>query len=130
MENRYLKNKCCVDRLVRAYDERKDLVIAFDFDNTIFDVHDTGDTYFKVIHLLVMCQALGLTLVLFSCREGTRLLDATTYCKSIGLFPKYINEYGHNKKPNYDILLDDRAGLKASVKILERVVETLLVGSE
>jgi hypothetical protein len=48
------------------------------------------------------------------------------YCKHFGINVKYINEnkdvFPGSPKPYYNILLDDRAGLESSIKILEKII--------
>ena len=38
-ENSYMDYRRCVDRLKKDYEVHKNLIVAFDFDNTIFDYH-------------------------------------------------------------------------------------------
>lgn len=45
------------------------LVVAFDFDNTIFDYHNDGGDYSGVISLLKECSEEGFIMVLFTSNE-------------------------------------------------------------
>ena len=104
-----------------------------DFDNTIFDYHNNGGDYSEVIHLLNRCYKLGFYLVLFTCEEN--LIELQTKQKQtaeiLGLdenFKLYINEspiFTKSRKPYYNILLDDRAGLEESYEILKYVVDEI-----
>ena len=62
----------CVQRLITEYNKHKNLIIAFDFDNTVFDYHKEGNQYEydDVIDLLKYCYDLGMTLVLYTCEEN------------------------------------------------------------
>ena len=37
-------------RLYKEYKQYGSLVIAYDFDNTVYDFHQKGNTYWNVIH--------------------------------------------------------------------------------
>lgn len=93
----------------------KDLIVAFDFDNTVFDYHKLGRSFPYVRALLKRCKKLNLTLVLFTVEDDEEKLQLKKdYCNSYGFYPDYVNEspvYPEAKKPYYNILLDDRAGL-------------------
>lgn len=116
----------CVERLIKEYDEHKALVIGFDFDNTIYDVHDNGGDYTGVINLLKRCKALGFKLCLYTAElDEERLKWKILYCKYKGIEPDYINEsplINGTKKPFFNILLDDRAGLEDAYYNLLTVV--------
>ena len=45
----YLNDDMCIDRLVENWRLHNGIIIAFDFDNTIFDYYDKGYRYDKVI---------------------------------------------------------------------------------
>lgn len=125
MQDRYISDDQCISRLKEEYDRYGNLFIAFDFDNTVFDYHGKGDNYPVVEHLLVLCSSLNLTLILFTAKETKEELDAcVSYCRSRGYSPKFINENPlmNTKKPYYNILLDDRAGLNSAVSVLREVL--------
>ena len=48
------------------------MIIAFDFDNTVFDYYKEGNQYEydDVIDLLKYCYDLSMTLVLYTCKEN------------------------------------------------------------
>jgi predicted HAD superfamily phosphohydrolase YqeG len=106
-----------MDRLYADYKKHGKLIIAFDFDNTVFDYHETGDTYPEVISILKDAQAAGHILVLFTANEGSKLQLIRTYLVSLGITPDWVNESPVNnntRKPYYNLLLDDRAGLESA----------------
>jgi predicted HAD superfamily phosphohydrolase YqeG len=104
-------------RLYTDYKKHGKLIIAFDFDNTVFDFHNVGDTFPEVISILQDARKAGHTLVLFTANEGYRLQKIREHLSTIGLNPYYVNEspvFKDNRKPYYNILLDDRAGLESA----------------
>lgn len=113
-------------RLANDYDKHKNLIVAFDFDNTIYDYHNEGGDYSEVIDLLRECSDLGLTMVLFTANEDEDKLNlCKAFCKDKGIRIDYINESPimATRKPYYNILLDDRAGLEEAYFTLKVVVD-------
>lgn len=123
--NDYYNEQRCMTRLLDDFLKHGTLVIAFDFDNTIYDYHEIGCTFNDVICLLKECSELGFTMVLFTANEGKEKLDfCKEYCLKKGIRVDYINESPimQTRKPYYNILLDDRAGLEESYKTLKKVI--------
>ena len=117
-----------VSRLLNEYKEHGKLYVAFDFDNTIFDYHNTGGEFSGVISLLKECSKLGFVLILFTSNEGKRLDWMTEYCKHFGIAVDYINENPeimNTRKPYHNILLDDRAGLECAFNQLSSVISLI-----
>lgn len=116
----------CICRLKEEYNTHGNLVVGFDFDNTIFDCHGKGGNYMSVINLLKQCKALGLTLCLFTAELRKDWLDwKIKYCEHYGIKPDYVNEsplIPGTKKPFFSILLDDRAGLESAYNTLTAVI--------
>lgn len=119
----------CKERLLREYKTHGNLLIAFDFDNTVFDYHNTGDDYSYTIDLLRTCQNIGMSLILFTVdNEPEKIKKKVDYLESKGIYPRYINEsplYKGSVKPYYNILLDDRAGLEEACEILMFVLNSI-----
>lgn len=126
----FFDNRICVDRLLKEASEHNDkLIVAFDFDNTIFDYHNTGDDYSAVIKLLQRCSSCGFIMILFTANEDPQRFEfQKAFCKHYGIRVDYINEspvMPETKKPYYNILLDDRAGLYESYCVLNEVVNCI-----
>ena len=117
----------CITRLVKEYETHGKLVVGFYFDNTIFDVHNNGGNYSMVIGLLKKCKELGFILCLYTAELREDWLKwKIDYCKHFGIEPDYVNEsplLPGTKKPFFNILLDDRAGLESAYLILKHVVD-------
>jgi len=124
MDDRYLHYSESLKRLKEEYIQYDTLYIAFDFDNTVFDYHQVGDTFSKVESVLRLAKNKGMTLILFTANEGKKLDHAIAYCTNKGYKPDYINESPvmRTRKPFYNLLLDDRSGLGESVRLLEEIV--------
>lgn len=124
--------QACLDRLKGEYDKYGKLIVAFDFDNTIYDFHNNGGDYGEVIELLKECIKLGFDLILFTVDEDSDKVsekvrwlvsnDLWNY-KSSHFFVNTSPIFSGSRKPYYNILLDDRAGLEESYNILKQVVD-------
>lgn len=120
-------NVNCCERLKNELDKHGKLVIGFDFDNTIFDVHNRGGSYNEVINILKECKQRGWILCLFTAELREDWLKwKVDYCKHFGIEPDYINEsplIPGTRKPFFNLLLDDRAGLEGAYLILRTVLD-------
>jgi hypothetical protein len=132
MTDRYLSDKECIDRLLNEWEKYGLLVIAFDFDNCVFDYHDRGDKYDNVIALLRKVKKMGCHLVCFTSCDDSRFPDIKKYLNdndipfdSINETPDFIPFKG--RKVYYNILLDDRAGLLSAYTVLNEVAELVTI---
>lgn len=124
--------QACLERLKNEYNKYGKLIVAFDFDNTIYDFHKNEGDYSEVIDLLKECIKLEFDLILFTVDEDpdkvsekVRWLvsnDLWSY-KSSHFFVNTGPLFSGSRKPYYNILLDDRAGLEESYNILKQVVD-------
>lgn len=125
----YFDTQRCIDRLMGWYEKHDNLIIAFDFDDTIYDFHNKGFKYPSIVKLLRQCSRLDFTTVLFSASKKERYPFMSKYLEDYGIKVHYINESPvvdgdmFSKKPYYNILLDDKSGLGQAYHILYNVVE-------
>jgi len=115
------------NRLQQDYLVHKSLFVAFDYDNTVFDFHNQGINYDEIIKILRICKSLGFTLILFTGNEGEKLEVIKQDLKNRKIPFDLINENPlmKTRKPYYNILLDDRAGLKESYNNLKRLIDEI-----
>ena len=59
VDDPYMNNDLCVERLVDNWKQHGKIIIAFDFDNTVYDYYEKNYTYTKVIDLLKECKNMG-----------------------------------------------------------------------
>lgn len=139
----YLSDRLAIDRLKREYQEHGKLIIGFDFDCTIYDYHNEGLELQPVISLLKKCSDLGFVMCLYSLilqpkersENDLGITQKINHCNDLGIKVDYFNnspvltnQIFNNtcyKKPYFNILLDDRAGLSASYNILKTTLEEL-----
>tara|TARA_R110001606_G_scaffold153409_1_gene294536 strand:+ start:1335 stop:1742 length:408 start_codon:yes stop_codon:yes gene_type:complete len=129
MEDPFLLSSIVVKRLTEEWIEHGGLIIAYDFDNTVFDFHNKGYTFDGVIRLLRQCEELGCKFICFTARSKDNykevedhILENNIPCDGINID---ILDFGDVRKPYYNILLDDRAGLRSSMQDLESAYCTI-----
>lgn len=114
MVDEYLIPNKSFYRLLEEYQTYNSLVIAYDFDNTVFDFHKKGSTYNQVIKLLQDLHSINCYLICFTANEDNNFIKE--YCKNNNIPLDALNENpaffnSNSKKIYYNALLDDRAGL-------------------
>lgn len=121
-----------IERLRTKYRLHKSLIVGYDFDHTIFDYDGIGGDFSCVIDLLRECSELGFTMCLYTAEHSQRRIqEKIEYCKELGLNVDYVNEspaLAGTKKPYFNILLDDTAGLEEAFHILATIVDEIKEG--
>lgn len=127
MKDRYFDLNENVERLIKTFNKHRNLYIAFDFDKTVLDFESPGDSFPRMEHLLRFLKEKGFMLILFTGNEGYELKKRLTYCTVYGFAPDYVNEnpVSNTRKPHFDILLDDKAGLNEAYQILVTTLHIL-----
>ena len=115
-------------RLWNEYKKYGTLVIAYDFDNTIYDFHKKGNTYIQVIELLRQLKSIGCILICFTANEDNIFIES--YCKLYNIPLDKLNESpdffkSNSKKIYFNDLLDDRAGLQQVYQELNLLIQLI-----
>jgi hydroxymethylpyrimidine pyrophosphatase-like HAD family hydrolase len=121
----YVNDEECIQRLVREYQTHDSLVVAFDFDDTVYDFHKKGRTYTRVIELLRKALQANCYLIAWTGSEDISFVRL--YLTEHAIPFHAINENppfskSTSRKIYANIYLDDRAGLSASVYHLEETL--------
>lgn len=95
------------------------MIIAVDFDGTLADTDATKiySPNTKLINYLIDSRKNGSFVILWTCREGSRLDQAVEWCKNQGLEFDAVNDnlpglklFGMNpRKVAADVYIDDKA---------------------
>lgn len=131
MSDPFLNFENCVDRLIAEWRKHPRLVVAVDFDDTVYDWHSTGSDHKIVLDLLRESQTLNFYIVIWTASDPVRFPFMQEFMRNAGIDIASINvnpielPFGNHKKIYYNILLDDRAGLSASVAILEETIRRI-----
>ena len=99
-----------------------EFIIGVDFDGTIVknDYPGIGKLKSGVFFILPLLWMMKFTIILWTCREGELLREATDFCHIHGInldyvnrnSPKRIETYGGDcRKLSCDLLVDDTAGV-------------------
>jgi len=127
MSHFYFSTEEQINRLLKEWREHKKIVIAYDYDNTVFDYHGEGHDYSILIELLRQCRDFGAHFVVFTAAEPERHAGIRQFLQTNDIPVDVINENvpsvpfkltGMGQKIYYNILLDDRAGLGQSFEVL------------
>lgn len=119
----YMNHNNVGQRLVKEWIQHGKLIVAYDFDNTVFDYHGEGHNYEDVINLLRDCRRLGAYLIVFTAAEEERHVEIKMFLEKNQIPFDAINENMpglpfKGRKIYYNILLDDRAGLESAYSAL------------
>jgi len=87
--NSYLNDRKAIDRLKKEYQIHQILIIGFDFDETIYDFHNSELELKPVIDLLIKCSDLGFIMCLNSIVD--RIEFKEDYTDKLGIRVDYIN---------------------------------------
>ena len=137
IKDRYFSTEECTNRLVRDFYKHNNIIIAVDYDNTLFDFMERG--YSTSIRSLMWRIApyfpheksekdSRFTTILFTAREKESLEAAEVWCKEMRIRIDYVNEspvMTEMRKPFYNILLDDKAGLGQAYEVLTNFLKVI-----
>lgn len=121
------------ERLVNEWMEHGDIVLAVDYDDTIFHWRHTSEKRcLEILSLVKWVKTTGAHIMIHTCSDKDRHEEIRSYCLSHGLVVDSINEnpidlpYGTQGKPYYNWQLCDRSGLDYAVTVLEEATKEVL----
>ncbi len=128
--DKYLNKEICYNRLLKEYSEHKSLVVAVDFDGTIYDFHNEGITFEDIINLLNDLKEIGCYIIIFTANDNHGLI--TDYCITMKIPFDSINENppffkSKSRKIYYNVLLDDRAGMNEVYNQLTNLIKQIKI---
>lgn len=123
--DKYLKPNSAFERLWAEYKKHNSLIVAVDFDDTIFDFHKSGATYHRVIELVRDLKSIGCYIIIWTGNEDTAFIHR--YCQDNNIPYDSINEQAPfvrdtARKIYANVYIDDRAGLSQVYSDLTRLV--------
>lgn len=125
----FLDDDLVIKRLTNEYKKHKKLIIAVDFDSTLYPWPVTEKTkYVRVLNLIKRCQKLGFYIVVYTASNEERYPFMVDYLQKQGITVSSVNKnpidlpFGNGGKIYYNILLCDRAGLSSAYNVLNTVV--------
>lgn len=131
-KDEYFDEEAVINRLLEEWEKYGKLIVAYDFDNTVYDLYKNGSTYDQLIELLKTCKQMGCVMIVFTCRPIEEYEIVENYLKENDIPFDYINEndpsieFNTSRKIFYNIFFDDRAGLKYTYELMVRTIEKRL----
>ena len=126
----YMDQERALGRLIIEYEKHGQLIVAFDFDDTVFNTHERpGWEYNQVIELLRKVQPYAY-IICWSASVPERYESMWQYFKENNIPCQAINSDApwvapRGRKIYANIYLDDRAGLESTYNLLNLFVETM-----
>jgi hydroxymethylpyrimidine pyrophosphatase-like HAD family hydrolase len=126
MKHLYLNPDATFERTVREYEQYGSLVIAVDFDNTLYDYHQQGLDCSEIVSLLRDLKRIHCSVVIWTASEQVAFIQG--FCQEHEIPIDGINSnpaffQSSSRKIYYNELLDDRAGLAETYHRLVRLVQ-------
>jgi hypothetical protein len=124
----YLNDENVINRLVEEWNKYGKIIIAYDYDDTVFDFWNKGREYTDVITLLQRCQKVGAYFIVFTANDDIEGIK--NYLTENKIPYDKINENMvfikfTSRKIYYNILLDDRAGLSSAYNCLLKTINII-----
>ena len=124
----YLDTINARERLLKEYNAHNSLVIAYDFDDTIYDFHKKGRTYPAVIQLLQELKSKNCYLICWTGQQDLAFVSEYLITNKIPF--DTINEnppfYQSTSRKIYaNAYLDDRAGLSQVYNDLKYILNKI-----
>jgi hypothetical protein len=124
----YLNPENSSNRLLEEYNKYGTLVVAYDFDDTIYDFHKKGREYNDVIKLLQDLKSINCFLICWTGNEDAEMVVSYLNENNIPFDAMNDNPPFHrseSRKIYANAYLDDRAGLKQVYDELTSLVFTV-----
>ena len=124
----YLDTQNSQNCLMEEYKQYNSLVVAFDFDDTVYDFHKKGRIYHDVMALLRKLKSINCYLICWTGQENPEFV--AQYLKENDIPFDAINENppfhkSTSRKVYANAYLDDRAGLHQVYQELKYLTENI-----
>lgn len=127
----YLNDDNVYQRLEDEYKIHQNLILAVDFDDTLYDCHKKGRTYNTVISLLQRWKNYS-TIIIWSASPESRYPFIEEYCLRNNIPFDGINHdsciQSGGRKIYANAFIDDRAGLSVIIKCLDKLINKIEKG--
>jgi len=113
---------CKLQNVIKSHGK---LIIAFDFDDTVYPLSGDDTVCLEVRETLKEAQEQGHTLICYTCRSEQE--EVFQFCQGEGIYYERFNENhlqldGQHGKVFYNIFLDDKCGLVQALTTLQEVL--------
>lgn len=123
--DRFLKHNSAYNELWKDYYKHGRLVVGYDFDNTVYDHHNTGESFEMVRQLIRDLKEIGSVVICWTANEDLDFVESfltenNIPCDGINIDVRHPNLT--SRKVHFDAVLDDKAGLTCVYYDLSRFV--------
>lgn len=120
------------ERLEREYIKYSRLIIAVDFDNTLYNIHNVSGSFDEVQELVKEWGDYAY-IYIFTARTPDKYNEVEVFLKSKNIRYDAINESPpmdgfDGVKPFYSVLIDDRAGIDMAYCALTQLIQKIKSG--
>ncbi|MCM1218317.1 MAG: hypothetical protein NC548_27845 [Lachnospiraceae bacterium] len=126
----FMNTNNLVTRLIHEYQEHNNIIVAYDFDDTVCPSKPTYDCSYVIELLQELSKLDTITLICFTCRNGeSDILEIKEFADSHNFRCDCINDNSPtltmdtSRKIFYNIFLEERGGLKTAYEILVRFLD-------
>lgn len=124
MKDHYLFEQNASIRLLKEWKKHGKIIIAYDYDDTVFDFHNKGHSHAGVQSLLRQCKEVGAYFIVWTGAKEDRYPEIIKHLIKQELPFDKINENMEfadftGRKIFANIYLDDRGGLSSAYKVLQ-----------
>lgn len=133
--DKYLKPNSAYERLWAEYTKYGSLIVAVDYDDTLFDFHGTGESYEMVQQLVRDLHSIGCKIIIWSGSENINDMDI--YLRENNIPCNLINENlivngkwasGKDSRKVYaNVYIDDRASLRETYYTLRKLIKNVKI---
>ena len=124
-KNPNLNKEYRLAKIIRNYNNFNNIVVGVDFDFTLVD-SITGEIYADILQILKRGQRPEITYCIWTANDNDAYVKSKWHEAELKF--DYYNESPVNpcsRKPHFNILLDDSAGLKESLELFESFLDYL-----
>lgn len=120
----FMDSRNVVDRLLAVYKEHGKLLIAFDFDDSVFNTHNRTNASYDLVHELLRELRPYARFMCFTASWEERFPFIKQFCNDNGLpLDVGVNDDletlgWKTRKPYFNAILDDRCGLRQTYEDL------------
>jgi hypothetical protein len=130
-------NSLLITKLENQLFKHGKLIIGLDFDSTLYDYDpDNSVDTSKIVKLAQQCAELGFDICLWTIvnNKGLDIDEKVAWCTNKGITISHVNaspmdndpRFKGNRKPYFNVLLDDNAGLDSAYHALKYSIRHLI----
>jgi hypothetical protein len=119
----FMDSNNVVNRLIDVYEQHGEILVAVDFDDTIYNTHGRNAQYSMVIELLQELKPYARFMCFTASRKSRfpfikRYWEANNLRMDVEVNENLFDMAWESRKPYFNVILDDRCGLRQTYEDL------------